>query len=175
MKERFDGESYQHFLKLENVLLTAINGEDPYKEGLDILRTVYHDDVNVNSLENELHVLKVLLEDEYIVCFDDIVKQFTLHVKDPDMVPNVSRLILLILVLPATSASAERSFSLQRRLKTWLRSKMTQVRFNALSILHEHKEKTDKISLTEIGNQFICKCNERKLNFGSFIPSNMNY
>ena len=91
------------------------------------------------------------------------------------MVPNVSLLIQLLLVLPATSASAERSFSLQRRLKTWLRSRMTQVRYNALAQLHEHKDKTDKIDLIKIGNQFISKCNERELHFGRFVPSDIKY
>ena len=175
MKERFEGESYQHFLKLENVLLTAINSDVPSEEGLDILRTIYHDDINVDCLIDELQVLKVLVEDEYIVCFNDIVEQFKFHVKDTDMIPNVSLLIQLLLVIPATSASAERSFSLQRRLKTWLRSTMTQIRFNALSQLHEHKEKTDKVDLIKIGNQFISKCNERELHFGRFVPSDMNY
>ena len=141
LKERFNGESYQHYLKLENVLLTAINGEEPYKEGLDLLRTEYSDDIDVDRLVQELNVLKVLFDEEYIVCFDDIVEEFVSCTKDPDIVPNVSRLISLILVLPATSASAERSFSLQRRLKTWLRSSMKQIRFNALSILHEFKKK----------------------------------
>ena len=36
----------------------------------------------------------------------------------------------------ATSAAGERSFSTARRMKTWLRSRMLQARFNHLAILN---------------------------------------
>ena len=39
---------------------------------------------------------------------------------------EVEQLVRLLLVAPASSAEAERSFSALRRLKTWLRSTMTQ-------------------------------------------------
>ena len=39
---------------------------------------------------------------------------------------KVEKLVRLLLVAPASSAEAERSFSALRRLKTWLRSTMTQ-------------------------------------------------
>jgi len=39
--------------------------------------------------------------------------------------PQVTTLLKLLLVSPASSAEAERSFSALRRLKTWLRSTMT--------------------------------------------------
>ena len=47
----------------------------------------------------------------------------------------------LLHVNPATSASAERSFSMARRLKTWLRSNMKQARFNNLAIQNFHKKR----------------------------------
>ena len=175
LKDRFEGESYHHYLKLENVLLTAIDGEEPYKEGVDLIRTEYSDDLNVDGLIQELSVLKVLFADEHIVCFDDILKKFISCTSDPDVLPNVSRLLILILVLPATSASAERSFSLQRRLKIWLRSRMEQKRFNSLAILYEFKERTDNIDLIEIGNEFVKKYDNRRLKFGTFEHSDMNY
>ena len=37
------------------------------------------------------------------------------------MVPDAVKLLKLLLTLPASSATAERSFSALRRLKTWLR------------------------------------------------------
>ena len=42
-------------------------------------------------------------------------------------------------VIPATSATAERSFSCLRRVKTWLRSTMSQTRLNSMVILHENR------------------------------------
>ena len=155
--------------------MTAINGDEPYTEGLDLLRAEYSDDVDVDALTQELSVLNVLFQEEHIVCFDDIVEKFVNCTTNPDIIPNVSRLLILLLVLPATSASAERSFSLQRRLKTWLRSRMGRKRYNALAILHGFKERTDKIDLIQIGNEFVSKCDNRKLNFGRFESSDINY
>ena len=74
----------------------------------------------------------------------------------------------LLLVNPATSATAERSFSLARRLKTWMCSTMLPGRLNAIAILHEQKTLTDRLNLTDIAKEFVC-CNEsRKCAFGNF-------
>lgn len=56
----------------------------------------------------------------------------------------VERLLCLWLVSPAYSCSAERSFSALRRLKTWLRSTMTQRRLNRVMIYHVHSWSPDK-------------------------------
>ena len=47
---------------------------------------------------------------------------------------EVEKLVRLLLVAPASSAEAERSFSALRRLKSWLRSTMTQLRLNSLAV-----------------------------------------
>ena len=49
---------------------------------------------------------------------------------------EVEKLVCLLLVCPASSAEAERSFSALRRLKTWLRSTMTQTRLNSVAACH---------------------------------------
>lgn len=49
------------------------------------------------------------------------------------MFPNVESLIRLLLVNPASAATAERSFSGLRRLKTYLRASCGQLRLNNLA------------------------------------------
>lgn len=61
------------------------------------------------------------------------------------------------MVNPATTATAERSFSLARRIKTWMRSTSTAARFNSLAILHGDKSETDSIDLINIANEFTSK------------------
>ena len=61
----------------------------------------------------------------------------------------------LILVMPATNASSERSFSALRRVKTYLRAAMKQDRLNYLMLLHVHKDKTDELDLKLLVNEFI--------------------
>ena len=55
---------------------------------------------------------------------------------EKSMYPNILVLLKLLMVLPASSCSAERSFSALRRLKTWLRSTMTQKRLNHVAMCH---------------------------------------
>ena len=59
------------------------------------------------------------------------------------------------IVMPATNAISERSFSALRHLKTWLRSTMHQSRLNWCMLLHVHCEDTDKLDLTALANEFI--------------------
>ena len=84
------------------------------------------------------------------------------------LVPNIVTICKLLLVNPATSATAERSFSSGHNLKTWTRSTTKVKRFNALSILYIYKEFTGKIDLVEIGNEFAEKHESRKSVFGKF-------
>ncbi len=62
------------------------------------------------------------------------------------------KLCMIILVMPATNALSERSFSTLRRLKTWLRSTMQQTRLNWCMILHTHTDETDELDLRAIAN-----------------------
>lgn len=76
--------------------------------------------------------------------------QTTVHETLPDSVINVLKycdqitypgLHLMLNVLAALSvsvASAERSFSTLRRLKTWLRTSMNEERLTGLALLHIH-------------------------------------
>ena len=71
------------------------------------------------------------------------------------LISNVKYLMQLILVMPATNASSERSFSALRRVKTYLRATMKQDRLNYLMLLHVHKDKTDELDLKLLVNEFI--------------------
>ena len=84
---------------------------------------------------------------------------------------QVCTVTALILVMPATNAVSERSFSTLRRVKTYLRSTMSQVRLNSIMTLHIHKELTDKLDLLEIGNEFMAASNHRQHTLGKFLPT----
>ncbi|KAK3910741.1 Zinc finger MYM-type protein 1, partial [Frankliniella fusca] len=59
------------------------------------------------------------------------------------------------LVVPATSASAERSFSLLRRLKTYLRTTMTAERLNHLAVLNCYQEEVDNLDVNNLIHLFV--------------------
>ena len=80
---------------------------------------------------------------------------------------EVIKVIILLHANPCSSASGMRSFSIALRVKIWLRSTMTQQRFNNVLILNNHEVKTDNVDLLAIANNFVCNEN-RSLNFGRF-------
>ena len=79
-----------------------------------------------------------------------------------ELISEVSKLVRLLLVMPATNAGSERSFSALRRIKTYLRSTMSQQRMNNLMLLHIHKSRTDHLNLVDIANDFIVGNDHRK-------------
>ncbi len=78
------------------------------------------------------------------------------------------KLVKLVLMMPATNATSERSFSYLRRIKTYLRSTMGQQRLNHLIVLTTHKEKTDSLDLETVAREFISKSERRITRFGKF-------
>ncbi|ESN99201.1 hypothetical protein HELRODRAFT_153318, partial [Helobdella robusta] len=68
----------------------------------------------------------------------------------------------IFVTIPTTSATAERSFSGLKRLKTYLRSTMGQKRLNSVSLLHFHKDVANEMDLDSIINEFIQRNDQRK-------------
>ena len=82
------------------------------------------------------------------------------------IVPNIVILLKLLLVNPASSATAERSFSLAQRLKTWMHSTILPGRLNAVAFLQEHKTLIERLNLTDMAKELVCR-NESRI-FGNF-------
>jgi hypothetical protein len=81
---------------------------------------------------------------------------------------QVEQLIRLLLVCPASSCTAERSFSALRRLKTWLRNNMTQSRLNAIAVCNVHQEIIDQINLSKVAEEFAGRSDIRRNIFGNW-------
>ena len=63
-----------------------------------------------------------------------------------------------------TTSTAEHSFSSLRRVKTYLRSTMTQSRLNNLLLLYVHSSDTDSLDLKDIARQFV-SVNDHRLHY----------
>ena len=70
------------------------------------------------------------------------------------------------MIMPATNSTSERSFSAMRRVKSYLRSTMTQEKMYNLMILNVHKELTEEIDLFDIAKEFISGNESRENVFG---------
>lgn len=80
------------------------------------------------------------------------------------MLKKVHKVIQLYLTIPLSSATAERAFSKLRRLKSYLRSTMTQKRLNHVIPLNTHKEQLDEICIHDIAKEFVSR-NERQIDY----------
>ncbi|PIK41115.1 putative zinc finger MYM-type protein 1-like [Apostichopus japonicus] len=78
----------------------------------------------------------------------------------------VEQLLRLLLVSPASSCTAERSFSALRRIKTWLRSTMGQTRLNNLMVCAVHSDLLMEINPLDIAKEFVSNCQTRRVVFG---------
>ncbi len=68
--------------------------------------------------------------------------------------PNLFSLFQIILTMAVTSASCERSFSSMKRIKTWLRTTMTDNRLADLSVLSIERDLSSELSLDEVVTDF---------------------
>ena len=71
------------------------------------------------------------------------------------MFSEVHQLLQLCLIVPMTTATAERTFSMLQRLRNYLRSRTTQEQLNHVMLLHTHKDRTDELNLLDIAKEFI--------------------
>ncbi|KAL5499510.1 hypothetical protein EMCRGX_G010944 [Ephydatia muelleri] len=83
-------------------------------------------------------------------------------------ITQVCSLVRLLLVMPATNAVGERSASALRRVKSYLRTTMTDTRLNNLLVLHVHKDRCDSLVLEDCLNEFVCGSEHRLSLFGKF-------
>ena len=66
--------------------------------------------------------------------------------------------------MPATNAVSERSFSSLKRIKTYLRSVITNNRLNHLLIFYIHKLLTDRLDLTKVAESSLKEEKEENQN-----------
>lgn len=74
----------------------------------------------------------------------------------PNFYPNIHRLLTILATLPVTTASAERSFSTLRRLKTYLRSTMSSERLSSMALLNIHP--TVPCPVEDVIDRFASEC-----------------
>ena len=118
VRDRFDQPSFLLFENLESLLIKKLKGDETSAE-MNIAREKYATDVNMSDLNVELTTFKVLMKDEQIEHFHDLLKEMRL-LENPErkFLVNVCKIRRILTVNPASSATVERTFLLARRVKT---------------------------------------------------------
>ena len=173
VRDRFDQTSFFVFENLESLLIKTLKGEETSVE-MKIVREKYATDVNMSDLNVELATFKVLMKDKQIEHFHDLLKEMRL-LENPEkkFLVNVCKICRILAVNPASNATIKQTFSLTRRVKTWMRSTMLPTRFNSDSILNSYKDGTDKLDLIKIANAFVKSDDNRKRIFGKFTKKDL--
>ena len=155
-----------------DVITTACKGQN-YEEELDFVCNFFTNDFNKIELAAELLTLRTFYGTEVAADEKPSVNSIktallALSTMQRKLLGAVVRLFQLLVTLPATNATSERSFSALRRIKSYLRSTMSQVRLNHLMILHYHQEMTDRLDLKCIANEYIMKNESRRITFACY-------
>ena len=98
--------------------------------------------------------------------YGNLIAHFKQLGSKKNLISEVCKIMELILVLPASNAGVERSFSKMKTIKTRLRSTMKEGRLNHLMIMGIYKDKVDKLNLEKIANEFIKRKEIREKVFG---------
>ena len=160
--ERFEQPGFRIYSKIEQLLFKACSGKD-YESELSFVCNFYGQDLNKADLESQLKVLRTLYDEKTesgdhpsIRSLKEVLQ--SLSPAQRGIVSMVCKAFQLLLVIPATNSTPERSFSALRRIKSYLRSTMTQARLNHLMVLHYHQDLTDELDMKQVANDFYqCK------------------
>ncbi|MGH0149887.1 UNVERIFIED_CONTAM: hypothetical protein FKN15_058358, partial [Acipenser sinensis] len=168
IKDRFDQDSYKICVQIESLLLSATLPNNMSFIAFEEVTSHFGSDVDSDRLKNQLAVLPELMCGKGANSVRDIAKEINELGLAVHLYSEVAKLLGFFLVIPASSASAERSFSCLRRLKTYLRATTTAQRLNSVAVLHTHKDRCTNLDLRETGNVFASKNEKRRDLFGKF-------
>jgi hypothetical protein len=125
--------------------------------------SLYRNDISFDALSKELDVWLVYKKKNNLENINDVRKEFSSkNLKVP--FPNLFTLLSIYLTVPISSSECERSFSVLKRLKTWLRSTMGQDRLSNLALIQINSDYLSKLDIGKIIDIFATKTN-RKIDF----------
>ena len=188
LNDRIDSPLIKVFVEIEEVLLNSINSP-LLTIKIDLMNEAYgshsgHGEAplegfTVEELRIQLaYVRNLWLEingDKRADSFHDIVSLVKESVKEHiplrSWVINAKYVLImlrLVLVAAGTSSFAERTFSLSRHIKTWLRAGMDDTTFDNLGLLAWYSDDIDSIvDSVKIGNKYIEMREGRKMIYGA--------
>ena len=129
IKDRFDQRDYNVYMYCEQLLVKAAAGGDAYTDEFQkTVTSFYGSDFYPRELEAYLRTFThniPRVENETLSKVLAYLRSLSSH--QQQLLPQVIKLANLILVMPATNATSERSFSALRRVvKIYLRTTMTE-------------------------------------------------
>ncbi|KAL4097879.1 hypothetical protein QTP88_022582 [Uroleucon formosanum] len=116
-----------------------------------------HKDIDGNELYHEFQIFKSLMEINTTA-----LQSLSILKKLNGSFPNITVALRIMLTIPITSASAERSFSKLKLIKNYLRSTMSQTRLTGLSTISIEKDRAETINYDTLINDFANEKSRKK-------------
>jgi hypothetical protein len=149
---RFSGDNMQGFnlnFLVPSNLTQLINNSNLFNSAIEKVSNQYSSLLNSSpyiistKLEGELKLIEnsLLLNSEFKNINSAHEMLNNIH---SDYYPIFTSFIKILVTLPISVATAERSFSSLRLLKTWLRATMTEERLTGLALMYIHKDKDNR-------------------------------
>lgn len=143
--------------------LGNMSDEDLMKNCKDLQTTLSdgddQHDIDAVELYEELKMLALVYHEDQ----DDVLSVLKYIVQNSlkDVYPNVFVTLRIIGTIPVTVASAERSFSKLKLIKTYLRNSMTQDRLSSLALLSIESELATTLDYSDVIEDFSRKKSRR--------------
>lgn len=132
------------------------NSDDTVREAAKMLQRKYKNDLSPDFVD-QLQYVKVDFRDKDTFTTLDTPRSLINMIIKHELeclYPDVVTAIVLFLTIPVTVATAERSFSKLKLIKSYLRSTMTQDRLSNLAFLSIENEEAQKIDRKDIIRRF---------------------
>ena len=165
IEERIKQPGLQLYVSIEQLLLDAANGQVT-DERLSSVCDFFREDIDRERLRTQLLVLPELCKRQSVTKVGELKSHLVDLGLSAYMFSEVQTLLKLFYVIPGSSATAERSFSVMRRIKNYLRTTMTSQRLNSVMLLHVHRELADALDMNILVNDFVTGSSNRKEIFG---------
>ena len=164
LEERFASNNHEALISIETLLLDSIVKSEPSAECITKVTNFYGNDLDPTKLEVELSIFYHQIKNEILPKNDiqGICEIFRIN-NYASLYPEIYNQFKLYLVVPVASAGAERSFSTLRRVRTWMRSTMTEDWLSSLALMCIEKEVTKHLeeNIEELVSQFASSSNRR--------------
>lgn len=137
--------------------------DDTIRKRATILYNTYPDYLEENFIEECLHFKHVnILPDDNVSSKSELSLKTIINSNIESTFPNVATALRIFISIACTNCSGERSFSVLKRIKNYLRSSLGQCKLNNLSILTIESDILESIDLNSIINKFAEKKSRKK-------------
>ena len=167
--ERFDQPGFKVYQNIQALFLNAVR-RCPYEYELSAVCEIY-DDINKEDLGNEIPLFARLVADDERENFGigDLIGMIQKLTKGQKaLLKETTTLAKTMLVMPATNAESEQTFSAMKRIKTYMRATTSDNRLNHLMVMHVHREELDRMDHVRMASEFVLMNSEIKVVFGTF-------